>query len=221
MSRAYLINAYEVCSHIRKKYILSWERQTSRTPMTRSAAILYLRHPEPGSILCLPELHLEACLLESYLEPCLLMPLRLPRFVHNRSILQIFFIFIYILFWQRLVKLHIQYEMPHPAVHPHANPRLCPASPRIAVTNIGWNGWHSRLVLGELVVVPVERAVTAGEYWGSKWLCLAKLLTQAASSGKVVSYACWKRYYSRRVLGVKISMSSEIAATGGEFWESG
>jgi len=92
--------------------------------------------------------HISKLVSQSYISNlvswCLFHTLRLSRFVYNHSILWIFFIFIYILFWQWLVKLHIQYEMPHPPVHPHTNPRLCPASPRIAVTNIGWNCWHSR-----------------------------------------------------------------------------
>jgi len=65
--------------------------------------------------------------------------------------------------------------------------------------------------------MPLERNATAGEYWGSKYLCLAKLLLQAVSSGIVVSYACRKRCHSGQVLGVKIPMSGEIADTGGEF----
>jgi len=66
----------------------------------------------------------------------------------------------------------------------------------------------------------VERDATAGEYSALEELCLAKLVTQAVSSGRVVSYACTKRWHSWRVLGVKIYISGEIAVTGGEFWES-
>jgi len=48
----------------------------------------------------------------------------------------------------------------------------------------------------------VERDATAGEYRRSEYLYLAKLLTQAVSAGRVVSYACEKRYHSWRVLEV-------------------
>jgi len=68
--------------------------------------------------------------------------------------------------------------------------------------------------------MPVARDATAGEYWRSEYLHLAKLLTQAASSGRAVSYACRKRCRSWRVLVVKIPMSGEIADPGGKFWES-
>jgi len=34
--------------------------------------------------------------------------------------------------------------------------------------------------------MPVERDATAGEYWRSEYLGLAKLLTQAVSSGRAV-----------------------------------
>jgi len=66
----------------------------------------------------------------------------------------------------------------------------------------------------------LKRDATAGEYCRCEYLGLAKLLTQAASSGRAVSYACRKRCPSWRVLGVKIPMSGEIADPGGEFWES-
>jgi len=68
--------------------------------------------------------------------------------------------------------------------------------------------------------MPVERDAPAGEYWRSEYLGLAKLLPQAVSSGRVVSYACRKRCHSGRVPVVRIPISSEIADTGGEFWES-
>jgi len=66
----------------------------------------------------------------------------------------------------------------------------------------------------------VQKDATAGVYWRSEYLCLAKLLTQAVSSGRVVSYACTKRCHSWRILEVRIPMSGEIADPGGEFWES-
>jgi len=67
--------------------------------------------------------------------------------------------------------------------------------------------------------MPVERDATAGKYRRSKYLCLVKLLTQAVSSGRVVSYACTKSYHSWLVpvLEVRIPTPGEIADTGGEF----
>jgi len=50
--------------------------------------------------------------------------------------------------------------------------------------------------------MPVERDATPAAYWRSEYLHLAKLLTQAASSERVVSYALEKRCHSRRVLEV-------------------
>jgi len=66
----------------------------------------------------------------------------------------------------------------------------------------------------------VQRDVTASAYWRSEYLCLAKLLTQAVSSQRVISYACKKRCRSCRGLGVKIPMSGKIADLGGELSES-
>jgi len=66
----------------------------------------------------------------------------------------------------------------------------------------------------------LKRDPTAGEYWRSQYLHLAKLLIQAASSGRAVSDACRKRCHSWRVLEVTIPTPGEIADTGSEFWES-
>jgi len=73
--------------------------------------------------------------------------------------------------------------------------------------------------------MPLKRDATAGEYWRCEYLGLAKLLTQAVSAERVVSYACRKRCHSWRVLGVKIPMTGttisgipgEIATTASEF----
>jgi len=66
----------------------------------------------------------------------------------------------------------------------------------------------------------VQRDASAGTYWRSEYLHLAKLLMQAASFGKVVSYASRKRCHSWRILGVKIPLAGEIADPASEFWES-
>jgi len=50
--------------------------------------------------------------------------------------------------------------------------------------------------------MPLKRDTTASEYWRCEYLGLAKLLTQAVSSERVVSYALAKRCHSWQVLEV-------------------
>ena len=56
----------------------------------------------------------------------------------------------------------------------------------------------------------VAAAATAGEYWSLQYLCLAKSLSQPASSGRSISYAWVKSCHSCRVQGAKIPMPGEL-----------
>jgi len=80
-----------------------------------------------------------------------------------------------------------------------------------------WNCWPRRWVLAELLALLAARDVTADESWRSEYLCLVKLLTQAVSSERVVSNACWKRFYSWRVLGGLLVILVERDVTRGEY----